>query len=1488
MSERSGGTPRSGGRPAAPGGVPVWYEVSDAIWLAAHIAATTRAANGAGTSTGPDARPEHRSNGSGPDDDRRTAPPGEPAEGHPAVPPVADTASTPAADLDPDPSPDLRAESPRLQRNGNAPSGHGGGTVTSRRLVQRGGPHAGVRPLLDRRRFEKALRPFKRTADSRTGELELDDEATAERAAEDGLWLIQCRPAAERWLDLDVVVDDGPLAALTRQVSDQFIDVLGTVGAFRTVQVHLLGTGAPGFDGLTLRGTGPLAPARRPSGLASGPRGGRRIVLVLSDGTGDAWHSGAAQRALAEWGRHAPLVLINLLSRRQWRRTAVPGAPARLFAPGPVTANRLYRARRPASPTAAPTAATPTAPAATPAGPARARVPGPDPDEGRVLVPTIELEPGQVATWARFVTASRSSWYGTVTACAPDPDAPAADPWPAPAPDEQRPPPSASELVRRFRAAVSPTVYRLAVHLAAVPLNTPVMRLVQQEMLPESRPSDLVELTGSGLLHRVGPERGPDAERPEEAVFDFAPGVRAELLAGGRRSETARVLLTVADQLGDRVEGLGSLAEMVSEPETARAPALTAGLTAFARPAAQAFRALDGPYRRLAHDLDEVIAGHPGRNSSMKSVNITTQEVSTPIEEPQNPHLPGVGVTIRSIPQVTGRLPSDPPPVWGNVPPQNINFTGRDELLEQLHERLSHGTTAVLPETLHGMGGVGKSQIAIEYVYRHLADYDLIWWIRSERTGQIQQDLAELAGELGLPTSKEVNVAVPAVREALRLGRPYRNWLLIFDNAEELEDVREFFPTNGPGKILVTSRNHAWTKVAGSLEVDVFDRAESQALLRLRGPELRDEEADELAEVLGDLPLAIEQAAVWLAETGMPVDEYLHLFRENHDKAAELLHDAAPMAYELPVAAAWNVSLDRLRTTDPAALQLLQVCAFFAPEPISLRLLSGARNVDGPPELVAALGDPVRLGRAIRAINQYALAKISHKDNTIMLHRLVQRVLVGRLDPDEADLLRSCGHQLMAKFDPEDPALPENWQRYADLLPHILYSGIVRSNDRWTRQLVLNEIAFLFQWGDDRGFLSLAEATVREWTQLLGEDDEQTLAASIHLGRALRVNGRFEEAHQCHVRVNDIREAALGAEDERTLEARVFVSADLRYLGHFQQALELDKPALDTLVRKFGNDDPMTLQQAHFYAIDLRLSGDAKAARDLDRQTYARLSTVFGDRHIKTLASLSAIAVDEMECGAYEEARELTRQNVQRMEETFGTSFAGLTESLSVLAVMERKAGDHERALELSTDAVERFENRYGRFHPWSISAVQNHAVNLRQCGKLLDSIELARQTARDYDEMFGSHHPNTPTANINLAVALRLNGQVDEARRLDEGALEVLGRVLGQDHPRSIVCSINLASDHASLGNTEESLRRNRETLERARRVLGPEHPTTLACAFNLALDLRATGDGREAEDRLAQTIDDLRRAHGPNHPATAGARRGERANCDIYPIPV
>lgn len=1285
----------------------------------------------------------------------------------------------------------------------------------------------------------KALRPLNQLAPSNRRH-ELDEEETAVAAAETGIWLPVHRPADEHRFELVLVVDRGASMRMWERTVHGFRALLERQGAFVDVKTISVDT-----DVKTVRSLESTPGTYCPPAQLADPTG-RRLILVITDGVGPAWRSGSMFTLMSSWARTCHVAMVHLLPPERWSWTGVHVAPRTLRGHAP----NITKA-----------------------------------------IPVLSLEPRYLRRWAELVSGANDVRLPVLTP-------PSTEDFEE-KPEETSVTISPAEHLNRFRATATPHAVRLAGLLAGAPLNLRVMQAVQGSLLPESQHWHLAEVMLSGLIHRV-----PD-DMPSLVEYEFRDGgLRRELLATVSRDDTAYVQRIVEDELGDEEPAVADLRYVLTDPDNATLPVVTSSSVSLLGVQREVLAALAGPYVRRANQVGELLNAYdassndPGattterlHSSSPKGASpevVTSSRASEARARSIQPP-PGTSVTTTSSETVKDvRAVGEPSPIWGGVPLRNVNFIGRTELLESLHSLLSKSTrTAVLPGALHGLGGIGKSQVAVEYIYRHSSEYDLIWWIPSENPSEIQASLVKLAKRLKLPVEQTIDTAVPAVIETLGMGEPYRRWLLVFDNAVNPEDVREFWPRRGEGHIIVTSRNGQWAAAAGTVEVDIFQRSESRELLQRRNADLADNDADRLAEVLGDLPLAVEQAAAWRAETGMSVDEYLGLFES---KRTELLETGAPVDYDVAVEAAWNVSLDRLREENPGALELLEVCAFFSPEPISRQIFSAVRNIPVSAELEKTLADPIELGRAVREITRYSLAKIDHRTDTLQLHRLVQMVLRNKLTPDDQDRVRHTAHLLLANRDPKLPDSVENWPKYAELLPHVRTVDASNCTDRWVRRMAINVVNYLFAFGDPAGSLEMAQELATFWAEKLGEKHSDTLVASRWWGRTLRAIGRFEEGRAVSEKTLALLRETLGPTHEETLLTMHGVASDLRAKGDFRQAREMNEFAYNAALKRFGEDDPDTLAAANNYALSLRLVGDFAAAARLDEDTWNRKRLVLGDDHRHTLLTLDNWSVDLRETGQYLQARDRQIDTVLRMRKQLGDRHPMTLSGILNLAIAHRKAGGHleKKSLRLAIEAADGLITKYGESHPDAMSAAMALSIEHRQDGNLIEARRLGEHVKGLYEATWGTHHPFSIAAATNVAVTLRLLGLIDQARELDEKALVDMREAVGENHPFTLVCATNYASDLAASNEFAAAYELDQGTFDRSVRELGENHPSTLALMVNLALDLRGLNRPDEAATMQLNAVTRLRDVLGPGHPATNDAQFDHRANCDIDPMQI
>ncbi|MEV0739608.1 FxSxx-COOH system tetratricopeptide repeat protein [Streptomyces sp. NPDC050549] len=1314
-------------------------------------------------------------------------------------------------------------------------------------------------------RLARALHRLARRVPSRVTR-ELDEETTAERGIVDGLWMPFLRPALTSAFDLVLLIDDAPTMWVWQDTAAQVVEAAEQSGAFRSVRVA---TVTVPRDGLPTVRRGTEQVATDPAELLDGSGG--RVFVVVTDGLAHGWAAPAADALLGRLGRAGPTAVVHLLPSHLRRRSSLYPYEAELGAGGFGATNENLEHWPP------------------PGGPDPMR-PLPEGSDGSVPVPVLSLNPGSIAAWAELVTGKQGVrrglqvvLAGTLTKGAP-----------ALGLNAPRFPRAATATVRRFLQVATPAARKFACQLAAAPFERELISQIRSRIKSETHPEHLAEILMGGLIDWNGDGEG----QPE-----FAEGVREALLATTTRVELwitvnalaglpaagwrgvalrAALLDPEGTALPDPAEHSSLLAELAvmralsSKRYSERVKRVEARLVASgtAKPAATGGT---GAGAGIDHPVSRVPDPPPG------------EHVASPVTDASHPETPEDETHMPST--ATGTSTTGAPALLVNVPLRNTSFVGRMGLLQAVEEQLSaQDTAAVLPHALHGMGGVGKSQLALEYIYRHQQDYKVVCWIPAERESLILTALANLAARLRLVPAVQdggsalaANTAVPAVLEALRSG-VYDNWLLIFDNAENVDVVRGYFPTNGPGKIIVTSRNREWERVATPLPVNVFEREESIELLQKRSPDLSQADAGRLAAALGDLPLAVEQAGAWRAVTGMLVEEYLDLLNQRSPEILDL--DPAP-DYPLTVAAAWDISLERIRENSPGSRELLDICAWMAPEPVPLSMLRKSRGIDITPDVDPILRESIKLGRAIRDLTQFSLVKLDLRSDTLQMHRLLQNVLLAKQGPEERERMRNAAHQLLSAAKPGHFASSQEWPAYQALLPHVLSSEAVTSTDTYVRELVYDTALFLYYWGDVEGAADLARQAYKAWSEASGEEDIRVIRISKILAFVLRVVGESSESIRLSEQALEVSRRVEVAEED-LVDSMIELADARRFQGRFAEARDLSQEATEQARTQLGPDDEITLRAAHSWGVDLRLCGQVREALPMDQETARRREEVFGPASSLTLNSLNGLAIDIRESGDYPAARLLQEDVHRRARAALGDDNPLTLRIAGNLAVCRRRDGAITDAAKLSDETFNGFVAGYGPNYPDSLALAINVSVDRRLTGDLEGSRRLGEETRVRCADRYGENHGHTLLMKANLAATLRALGELSAAQEHEDAAATRMAETVGPQHVMTLTAAIGQANTAYQWLDFERACQIDEANLPLLAEVAGVDHPLTLSCASNLALDLRGLGRGAEADEMERRAVEGFKRVVREDHPWLLATRQRRRIECDIAPMPL
>jgi tetratricopeptide (TPR) repeat protein len=651
---------------------------------------------------------------------------------------------------------------------------------------------------------------------------------------------------------------------------------------------------------------------------------------------------------------------------------------------------------------------------------------------------------------------------------------------------------------------------------------------------------------------------------------------------------------------------------------------------------------------------------------------------------------------------------SNSPQHW-NVPHrQNPNFTGREDILKQLLDSLHSGRVAAIT-AVHGLGGIGKTQVAIQYVYTFRSEYEVIWWVRSEQPISLVSDYAGLAAELNLPEKDAKEQAVPIEAVKHWFGQ-HEKWLLVFDNVHEPKDIKLLLPQGAGGHVIITSRNPNWRGVADQLKIQIWDKKESTAFIIKRTGINNSAAAGVLAEELGNLPLALEQACAYIEARGKTLPEYLSLFQLRQKEL--LTKGELSTDYPDSVATTWSMAFENLSIESAS---LLNICSFMAPDGIDWNLFSKKKDKICSQEIdktiKTVLTDPLLFDEAVEILRKYSLIEI--QNGNISLHRLVQAVTRDRLAEEEKKRWGKDVLKMNQAVFPEKSEDARFWPECKILVPHAM-----------TLLALLDQMKYE---SEDSAYL-LDRIANYLWSQ-----------------------AEYAKAEPLHRHSLSIREQQLGPMHCDVALSLNGLALLLQDQGKYAEAEPLFRRSLSNYEQQLGENHPHVAGSLNNLAKLFQDQGKYSKAEPLFRRSLSIREQKLGENHPDVAMSLNNLAALLYAQGKYEEAEPLFRRSLRIWEQQLGENHPDVAGSLNNLASLLQDQGKYAEAEPLYRRSLSILEQQLGEKHPDVAGSLNNLASLLQDQGKYAEAEPLYRRAVVILEKSLGNDHPNTIQGKKNL-----------------------------------------------------------------------------------------------------------------------------------------
>ncbi|KAJ6438980.1 fungal specific transcription factor domain-containing protein [Purpureocillium lavendulum] len=811
---------------------------------------------------------------------------------------------------------------------------------------------------------------------------------------------------------------------------------------------------------------------------------------------------------------------------------------------------------------------------------------------------------------------------------------------------------------------------------------------------------------------------------------------------------------------------------------------------------------------------------------------------------------------------------------------RNPGFVGRSKEIGLLLAKVPPRTRKDICQriALEGLGGIGKTQIALETAYQ-VAEAQpecSVFWVPAVDATTFENTFRQIGQNLEVPGMNDDKADIKALVKTA-LSRNGDDWLLIVDNADDWKlfgdaSLEDWLPTSHKGSILFTTRTH---EVVSKLDIPPADvvhvsemsRSETIELMRnyLNPEQMSDSKCTtELLDFLADLPLAIKQASAYMDRTGITATRYLQHCRSSDANFVGLLSQGFEdrgrykntANTQNPVATTWLVSFRQLSRL---AVQLLSYMSFLAEKDI--------------PKSILPLGDAeIEADEAIGELRAYAFITHRASPESYDMHRLVRLAMRNWLSQERQLIgsFKDVVHQLHNAFPMPNHQNRETWVTY---LPHAMAVLEFRdsSSDDEVKSILLLRVAkanSILGRYQTAGALYLQSLALRR--QVFGVKHPDTLANMNNLTNILCAQGKYNEGEAMGRESLALRQEVLGDKHPDTLASMNSLINILCAQGKYTEGEAMGRETLALRREILGDKHSDTLASMNSLTNILCAQGKYTEGEAMGRETLALRREILGDKHPDTIVSMKSIAIVLDEQGKYDEAEAMGRETLALYRVVFGDKHPDTLVSMNNLALVLDEQGKYEEAEAMGRKTLVLLREVLGDKHPDTLVSMNNVARVLYKQVKYEEAEAMHRDTLALRREVLGDKHPDTLVSMNNLSSLLSMQGKYEEAEAMHRDTLALRQEVLGDNHPDTLAGISNLGNVLYRQRKYEEAEAMHRKTLALRREVLSDKHPDTLVSMNNLSNVLYMQGKCNKAEAMHRETLALRREVLGDKHPDT------------------